>query len=111
MYRVVCKQCGASGITEDGGNLQAAVNCTCCPEAHDHDEAANGCPHIDLPLGERHDGADCTHPSEDGVMCRVLTPAGEPCPGGHCGPGIEDCTACRPVEAFWIGVAPMTPAG
>jgi hypothetical protein len=107
MYRVTCKQCGASGITDNGHRLQAAVSCPCCPEAHDHDEAANACPEVGQPLDARHGGAACPHPSENGVGCSHLTPVGEPCPGGHCWPGVDGCTVCRPLTVEWLGLVPL----
>jgi hypothetical protein len=103
VYRVTCKQCGASGIAEDGNRLQQAVSCTCCTQAHDHDGAANGCPEAGAE-GERHGGADCTLGDR---ACVVLTPAAEECPGGHCGPGVDGCTVCRPVTAEFLGIAPL----
>jgi len=38
---VTCNSCGASAETRDGSNPDAAVECDCCPEAHDH--AGLGC--------------------------------------------------------------------
>jgi hypothetical protein len=32
----------------------------------------------------------------------MVTPAGEDCPGGHCGTGVEGCTVCRPVIHFAV---------
>lgn len=128
MYRVTCKQCGASGIAEDGNRLQQAVGCSCCTQVHDHDRAANSCPGVanaheahqravasghENPglhaLSQQHPDADCGHPV-GGQACNVLTPLGEDCPGGHCFPGVDGCTVCRPLSIDWIGIVPLGPA-
>lgn len=111
MYRVTCKQCGASGITDNGTRLQNAVGCTCCSENHDHDEAANSCPEAGQPRGEQHPGAACPHPTEGGIGCNAVTPVGEDCPGGHCWPGVDGCTVCRPITADFLGNVSLGPAG
>lgn len=103
MYRVTCKQCGASGITDNGHQLQNAVSCRCCTQDHDHDESANACPEAGIE-GVRHGGADCTLGDR---ACIVLTPEAEECPGGHCGPGVDGCTVCRPLLVQWLGIAPV----
>lgn len=38
---VTCDTCGTRGYTFDGGNPDAAVECRCCPQSHDH--AGLGC--------------------------------------------------------------------
>ncbi len=108
MYRVTCKTCGASGIAEDGSRLQQAVGCSCCTQAHDHDQAANSCPEAGTE-GVRHGGADCTHPI-GGTACNVLTPLGEDCPGGHCFPGVDGCTVCRPLTVDYLGTVQLGPS-
>lgn len=97
MYRVTCKQCGASVITPDGNS--DALGCTCCPEPHRHEAAANGCP----GAGLNHDGAPC-HLDGGGLDCLVVTPPGEPCPGAHCGLGVDGCTVCRPCVIEFTGI-------
>lgn len=109
MYRVTCKQCGASGIAEDGNRLQQAVGCPCCTQAHDHDRAANACPGAGQDdYTQQHPGADCAHPA-GGIACAVVTPIGEDCPGGHCFPGVDGCTVCRPLHIEWLGEVRLTP--
>ena len=105
MYRVTCKQCGGSGITDNGLRLQSAVSCPCCPLPHDHDEAANGCPGAGVDdLAQQHPDVACAAGS---VSCNAITPLGEECPGGHCYPGTPGCTVCRPVTADWLGIMPL----
>jgi hypothetical protein len=112
VYRVTCKQCGASVITDDGNSDRLA--CQCCPVAHSHEEAANACPGATgtNDLTTQHAGAPCPHPSPNGRECNAITPVpgasnlapeGEDCPGGHCWPGVEGCTVCRPCNIEWIG--------
>ena len=109
MYRVTCKLCGASGIAEDGNRLQQAVGCACCTQPHDHDRASNACPGAGADdHTQQHPGADCAHPA-GGAACNVVTPYGEDCPGGHCFPGVDGCTTCRPVHAEWLGGQALTP--
>ncbi len=117
MWRVTCKQCGASVITPDGNS--DALACPCCPEPHSHEERANACPDAELPVDQRHGMAACAHPSEDGTGCNHLTPNGtrlgppgppEPCPGGHCWPGMPGCTVCRPCDVEWLGQVLAAPA-
>jgi hypothetical protein len=117
MYRVRCKGCGASGITDNGHQLQAAVSCRCCTQDHDHQQAADSCPGVRAAaeaggdLSQQHAGADCGHPSGDGTSCTVLTPQGSDCPGGHCGPGVDGCTVCRPLDVDYLGSLPMSFTG
>lgn len=110
MYRVTCKQCGASGIAEDGNRLQQAVGCSCCTQRHDHDLAANACRGANVDdHTQQHPGAECAHPI-GGQACNVVTPLGEECPGGHCFPGVPDCTVCRPLSVDWLGTIGLGPA-
>lgn len=127
MYRVTCKQCGASGIAEDGNRLQQAVGCSCCTQRHDHDAASNACPGVaafrqahDQALQDghpdpvthgktqQHPGADCAHPF-GGTACNVITDLGDDCPGGHCFPGVDGCTCCRPLSVDFLGVVGLGP--
>jgi hypothetical protein len=76
-------------------DLDAALQCTpgagCCALPHHHGQAANSCP----GAGLNHRGAPC--PDVNPAACQAVTPPGEPCPGGHCGKGVDGCTACRPL--------------
>jgi hypothetical protein len=112
-------------------DMGAVVTCPpgsgCCQLAHSHDAAAMACP----GLTGAHAGQPCPHP--DPVLCpthisstspaagtpahQVLLGGGgralvsEPleCPGGHCGPGVKDCTVCRPVTITMLpGTANIT---
>lgn len=123
MYRVECKQCKASVLTENGATNN--LSCGCCdgsghPEgiaANDHEGASNACSGAGKEPGQQHPGAPCPHPSENGIGCNALTlipgvsqdvPEGEPCPGGHCWPGVEGCTTCRPCTVYFMGqIAPV----
>jgi hypothetical protein len=71
------------------GDISGQVQCGCCPEDHDHDAAANSCDGIT----GAHDGQPC--PKDR--LCTVYTPAGDPCPGGHCAKGVSGCSVCRPL--------------
>lgn len=97
MYRVICKQCGANTLIP-GGDPDVQLSCKCCPLDHHHGLAAGACP----GSGVNHAGADCTHPA-GGRVCNVVTPEGDPCPGGHCGLGVDGCTVCRPVTIEFVG--------
>lgn len=112
MYRVTCKQCGASGIAEDGNRLQQSVGCSCCTQPHDHDRAANLCPGATgtNDHAHQHTGAACLQPG-GGTNCQVITGLGEDCPGGHCFPGVDGCTSCRPLDVTWLGEIRLQPVG
>lgn len=115
MYRVTCKGCGASALTDNGHMLQNAVSCRCCTQDHDHQESADSCPGINSAvalndLSAAHPGADCGHPGP-GTDCSVLTPKGQDCPGGHCGPQADGCTVCRPLEVDYLGGMPLSFTG
>lgn len=105
IYRIQCKQCGASVVTENGNS--DALACPCCPEQHSHEAKANACPGAGSEMDMQHLGADCT---AGDTACNVLTPVGEPCRGGHCYPGVPGCQVCRPCNIEWLGVIPVTPA-
>ena len=91
-------------------DLGATVICPpdtdCCHEDHSHDTAANGCP----GAGLRHEGVACPHP-DGGAGCLVVTPPGEPCPGGHCHVSLPDCTVCRPVTITMLAGSAMVTGG
>jgi hypothetical protein len=107
-------------------NLGAAVSCPpgsgCCDQDHDHDAAANACPDIGLPFGERHGKAPCPEPVGACVLWRNMNanarhplydgPAPpEACPGGHCHKDIPECTVCRHLTITVLpGSAAVTPA-
>jgi hypothetical protein len=100
--RVQCQQCLAVTQLDDGEDPHAHTWCGCCtqtdPETgqpHHHGRAAEACPGNG---GAGHEGAPCPHPNP--AVCIRLTPAGEDCPGGHCGIGVDGCTVCRPVVHF-----------
>lgn len=97
MYRVICKQCGATTLIE-GGDPDAQLSCACCPVKHHHGRAAGSCP----GAGIQHTGAPCTNP-DGGQACNVVTELGRNCPGGHCGLGVDGCTVCRPVNIEFTG--------
>jgi hypothetical protein len=81
-------------------DLDAALNCVpggpCCLQDHHHGQNAGACP----GAGLRHAGAACSH--ADPKACLVVTDAGEDCPGGHCGLGVDGCTVCRPITVTVI---------
>ena len=107
-------------LTDLGSNVLCDPESGCCQESHSHDAAANACPGI---VAGGHPGAPCP---DEGKRCLVysgghsaardLDPevrvrrAGK-CPGGHCGPGVEGCTICRPVTITLLpGSVNLTPA-
>jgi hypothetical protein len=92
MFHLHCPRCGAWTVVPDLSDPDAALKCNCCTLDHHHGQAANACP----GAGINHPGIPCHHP-DNGVGCVVRTPAGQPCPGAHCGPGIAGCTVCRPI--------------
>lgn len=124
--RVQCMQCLAETVIPDGADPHAFTWCGCCTrtdpatgQIHHHGRAAEACAGSN---GTGHPGAACPHPNPK-VCVRVSVPAdvtpgdipvdgrevpampgrrgaGEPCPGGHCGIGVDGCTVCRPVIHF-----------
>jgi len=75
-----------------------APGCSCCTQDHHHGQAAGACQggHGPCPTPD-----DCPvwqgmQPHLDGSPVRD-TSAG-PCPGGHCGAGVDGCTVCRPLK-------------
>jgi hypothetical protein len=116
-------------------HLADQLLCPCCPgdHDHDHDAAANDCPGAPcgrthpVPAGRAacpnvHDGEASPHAAEPcpfpAGKCKPrisgtsnvagVTDAG-PCPGGHCGPGVKDCTVCRPMTITFFSGAPPAP--
>jgi hypothetical protein len=93
--RVLCPGCGSEAVVTDGSDPDGAfdahpdTDCRCCPEDHHHGMAAAAC-------SQEHGDAACGV----GADCIVHTPTGEDCPGGHCGPGVDGCTVCRPLIIF-----------
>lgn len=65
MFRVKCNQCGAETIALGDPFGTDPPGCHCCPEDHNHDEAANACP------GD-HKG-DCGLGVDGCTVCRPLT--------------------------------------
>jgi hypothetical protein len=116
---IQCMQCGAMKDLPPGADPHDYTWCTCCTitgddgKPHHHGQAAASCPGNG---GVGHPGEPCPHPnpkicirvsrpvlSGDKDADRVVIPGGpvrpvgEPCPGGHCGVGVKNCTVCRPV--------------
>lgn len=99
VLRVLCPGCRSEALTSNCADPDGAfdadpgTDCRCCPgDSHpgqSHGEAAQACP-------QGHEDAACG----TGPDCLVHTPAGEDCPGGHCGPGVDGCTVCRPLIIF-----------
>lgn len=93
--QVQCKQCLAIANVEDGVDPHTMTWCGCCTQEHHHGLAAEACPGNNA-VG--HPGAPCTNnPRTCAVISLPESRQGEPCPGGHCGTGIPDCTVCRPL--------------
>lgn len=89
MLHIQCNQCGAWTTSGDGLDPDGQLACGCCPLDHHHGLAANACPGAE----GSHPGAACPAPEN----CIARTPLGRPCPGEHCGLGVEGCTVCRPI--------------
>lgn len=104
LARVTCKQCGATTLVEHT-DFQGAITCNCCTVNHDHDENANSCSGVDA----NHEGVPCAEPTGT-ENCNMLTPLGEDCPGGHCGPDVDGCTVCRPITIDLLRLAPLNMA-
>lgn len=90
-HMVECVQCHAVTVVFDSRHAHEALKCACCPVDHNHGDAANEC-------AREHAGVPCSHP--DPLACTYLSPAGEQCPGGHCGLGVPGCTVCRPIALY-----------
>ena len=71
--------------------------CDRCPEDHHHGKAANQCKggHGACPTPESCSVWAGMHPHKQDSNARDLP---GPCPGGHCGVGVEGCTVCRPIK-------------
>lgn len=89
MFHIACNGCGGWTLSADASDPDALLKCGCCPENHHHGRAASACP----GAGGNHPGVACP----TGPDCLVVTPAGDPCPGGHCGKDVAGCTVCRPI--------------
>lgn len=101
-------------------NLDAMVTCApdsgCCQESHDHGAKARACPGIPGD-GDNHPGEPCPFPEGQckSWISSTSSVAGKtdagPCPGGHCAPGVDGCTVCRPITiTFMGGISAMRPA-
>jgi hypothetical protein len=100
MQRVQCMSCLAMAEIPEGVDAGSVTWCGCCAQDHDHGQAAASCPGNG---GAGHAGAACTRSNP--LACTVITPAGEDCPGGHCGLRVEGCAVCRPVVHYGMPVA------
>jgi len=115
---LLCKGCGTTATVDcacppeladlpvHGGECllndpDSAHDCACCDGAgHDgqsHGAAAAACPggHGACPAPDTCEvwagvTANTRHPLYDG-------PPPGPCPGGHCGLGVDGCAVCRPL--------------
>jgi hypothetical protein len=65
VWRVTCKQCGASSAM-DVVDTDALV-CGCCTQAHSHEAAANAC-----PSSHAHDGTPCGPGAAGCQVCRPV---------------------------------------
>jgi hypothetical protein len=83
-------------------DIDSQVTCLpgygCCQEDHHHGEAANACPG---GHGECLTPAACA--TWHGGMGQ---PEDTPCPGGHCGMGVDGCTVCRPLTITILAPQP-----
>jgi hypothetical protein len=93
-YHLQCIGCGEWAIIgpDKISDPDPHVVCGCCPKDHHHGQAAE--------CSTDHSSHPCPHP--DPAACMVDgTGRGEspdePCAGGHCGLGVEDCNVCRPI--------------
>jgi hypothetical protein len=100
--RVGCRQCGAVIDLPPLADPHATTWCGCCTRPHHHGRNAAACPGNN---GTGHPGEPC--PEMTPSRCTVITPAGEDCPGGHCGAGVTGCTVCRPVIHFPVAGSPF----
>jgi hypothetical protein len=92
-------------------DIDAAIQCGCCPADHDHAAAANACPGGHEDAGCPVPGnctlwkgatADAAHPLYEGGHPLLgpyhrLADGIPPCPGGHCHKDVPGCTVCRPL--------------
>lgn len=119
MAQYQCKTCLAMTDLPPGADPHASTWCGCCTitgengAPHHHGRAAESCPGNN---GAGHPGEPCDHPNPK--VCVVVSrpvpaeaiapgtpgvrPAGEDCPGGHCGAGVEGCAVCRPIVHFAV---------
>lgn len=102
MIRVECLNCRTAAYIEDGADPDAALACPpgsgCCEQDHHHGQAATSCPggHGACPSPDNCPVHLGMQPHLDDSNGRD-TSAG-PCPGGHCGLGVDGCTVCRPLR-------------
>jgi hypothetical protein len=102
MLHVECHGCRTSAYTENHADPDAELTCPpgsgCCEEDHHHGNAGAACPggHGACPTPDRCPVWLGMQPHLEGGNVRDAS-AG-PCPGGHCGPGVDGCTVCRPLK-------------
>jgi hypothetical protein len=88
IYLLQCNGCRAQAFAENVADPDILVVCDpagdCCKIAHHHGKAAAACP-------RGHGDAPCPTPA----TCKVFETEG--CAGGHCAPGVDGCTVCRPI--------------
>jgi hypothetical protein len=101
MYHVLCQVSGTSGFTEDPNSPYGALACPpgsgCCEVDHDCGEAASTCSggHGACPTPNNCKVWLSMQPHLENSNQRD-TSAG-PCPGGHCGLGVDGCAVCHPL--------------
>lgn len=138
--QIICQTCLTAADLPPGADPHAYTWCDCCTirgddgKPHHHGRAAESCPGNG---GIGHPGEPCPHrnpkvcimvsrpvPAGDEGLTAAVTgngvataggpvrPAGEDCPGGHCGVGVSGCTVCRPVmHMAVVGDLQPVPAG
>lgn len=102
MLRIECPGCGTSAYTENQADPDTGLTCppdsACCQDGHHHGNAAASCP-----------GGHGACPSPDACPVwlgmqphlpgsRIRDTSAGPCPGGHCGLGVDGCAVCRPLK-------------
>lgn len=117
MPRIQCNQCLKVEVVPPGVDPHTITWCECCTiknpngTPHHHGQAAASCSGNG---GVGHPEEPCPHPNPAvcAVVSRPVHPddptdhpgptrtMGDPCPGGHCGVGVNGCTVCRPVTHF-----------
>jgi len=106
MLLVECKGCGTQAFTGNGGDPDATLVCPpesdCCQEDHHHGQAANACTsgHGACPNPDNCAVWLGMQPHQENSNQRDTTTG--PCPGNHCGVGVDGCTVCRPLKITFI---------
>jgi hypothetical protein len=97
--RIQCAQCLAATDIPADADPHSVDFCGCCDGSQHpgmtHGQYAASCTGDE---GAGHPGEPCSH--QDPLACTRVSPPGEQCPGGHCGPGVAGCTVCRPLIHF-----------